>query len=67
MKTFTIEETAKIQRKMMQLNPRLMAKVMAWNNMALEYDMVEEKGLQVNIFLYLCKRKKNWIKKINYD
>lgn len=58
MKTFTIEETAKIQRKMMQLNPRLMAKVMAWNNMALEYDMVEEKGLQSKYISLFMQAKK---------
>lgn len=43
----SVQQLAKIQRKMMELNPRLMAKVMAWNNMSLEHDIKENKKMQM--------------------
>lgn len=36
----------KLCLKMLQLNPGVMAKVMAWNNTAMEFDIPEDKELQ---------------------
>jgi hypothetical protein len=58
MNEIELKTSAKIQRKMMELDPGFMAKVMAWNSTSLEYDLLDDKKLQKRYMALLQKAKK---------